>query len=107
MSLKDQMQKDVGRVFFRMDHFAEQHKLNGRMIPMIVEYYTITGKSLSSIEGVFNYNCTIHFPKKEMKRLPRRQEKITIDEETNVFVVENVSHDMGVITLMLRGEGSV
>lgn len=99
------MQKDVGRVFFREDHFAEVHILNGKAIKMIIEYFTITGKALSSIEGVFNFNCTIHFPKKEMKRLPKRNEEITLDDKK--FVIENVSHDMGVLTLILQGEGSI
>lgn len=105
MTLREQMQKDVGRVFFREDHFAEEHNLNGMLIPMIIEYFTITGKALSSIEGVFNYNCTIHFAKKYSKELPKRGSRIKLDG--NEFVIEMVAHNMGVVTLMLQGDDSV
>lgn len=105
MSLKEQMQKDVGRVFFRKDHFAEEHLLNGVKIPMIIEYFTITGKALSSIEGVFNYNCTIHFSKSFMKELPKRNSRMTLNKKE--YVVEAVAHNMGVVTIMLQGEDSV
>lgn len=105
MTLREQMQKDVGRVFFREDHFAEQHILNNASIPMIVEYFTITGKALSSIEGVFNYNCTIHFSKKHVKTLPKRGSTIKLDGKE--FFIEMVAHNMGVLTLMLQGDDSV
>lgn len=104
MTLKQQMQKDVSRVFLRLDHFAEEHVLNKKTIEMIVEYFTVTGKALSSIEGVFNYNCTIHFAKKEMKRLPKRQEKVTLDEKE--YIIEAVAHDMGIVTLTLTRDDS-
>lgn len=105
LNLKTQMIKDISNTFFNENEFTERHRLNNAVVPMIVEYFTLSGKSLTSIEGIQHYNCTIHFPSKYYKGIPKRYSKISLDGIE--MTVDGGGHDMGVTTIVLRGDASL
>lgn len=97
MALKDNIQRDIGKVFFRTDDFASSHVIDGVAIDCMIDSDVIKerqGRSSSEFaEGVYSGEKVIYCKASDVDT-PSRGQVIDVDNEifqvTAVDVVDGV-----------------
>lgn len=97
MALKDNIQRDIDKVFFRTDDFVSSHVIDGEIVNCIIDADVIKerqGRSASEYsEGVYTGEKVIYCKASDMT-VPSRGQVIDVDGDifqvTSVDVVDGV-----------------
>ena len=110
-AFKDQIDRDVGMVFFNCEEFAENHNLNGVECACIIESPTTQEKLINSAdysgyEGIHGEVLIIHVKQTELSKLP--EERMPIEGQIfrvddAIYKVASCVEEMGVLTITLGG----
>lgn len=100
MSFKDQIAKDIDKVFLNLDDFAESHVVEGAKITCVIstdaQNKIINGRILGQIEAdTFLYAKTEDAPR-------YRSPESIINVDGKEMVVVKWSESMGVVVIALR-----
>lgn len=103
-SFKEQLEKDSDNTFFNPDEFAEPHKIDGKVIPVVVDNESLIrlnmGKTVNS-DGIFTDSIIIFVQKKYLDYEPVIGQ--VMDYDGVIYPVASVLSDAGGYTLILRG----
>ena len=94
---KDFVAQDVSRVFINLNEFAEEHDINGCLIPCVIDT-NVTLEAEASLEGVFLNAVTIHLPEFALEVCPVEGEVLSLDE--SLHIVRSVSRESGVLVIV-------
>ena len=106
MSFKDIIANDL-KIFNNPDEFAEIKRVeyNGKEyhIPLILDNFTSERDRIRRddyAEGVYLYDAMVCFAEADMGGAPRKNVRITIEDE--LYVITSVSREMGELVLYLN-----
>ncbi|UPK45887.1 hypothetical protein [Paenibacillus pabuli] len=113
MKLRDVIQRDIDRVFFNTEEFAELHdwqnnpnnKATSRRIPMMFEAFTLDGRPLQSFDGIAIHNATVHVSHAQLAYTPSRSEFIRLDGR--LYKIVSVGNGDGVLKIILTSDDDV
>ncbi|MEK3873725.1 MULTISPECIES: hypothetical protein [unclassified Paenibacillus] len=97
-SFKDQLARDVENVFMNLEEFANEHTIDGRTMPVIVD----ASDNLSPLdyaEGVSVLRKIIHVESATLGYTPRKGQVINFDGDRFTVALVNDAAGMFVITL--------
>lgn len=102
MALKDNIQRDIGKIFFRTDDFASSHVIDGVAIDCVIDSDIIKerqGRSSSEFaEGVYSGEKVIYCKASDMDTPSRGQ---VIDVDSEIFQVTAVDVVDGVLEITI------
>lgn len=102
MALKDNIQRDIEKVFFRTDDFASSHFIDGKTVNCIIDADVIKerqGRSASEYsEGVYAGEKIIYCKASDMETPSRGQ---VIDVDGDIFQVVAVDIVDGVLEITI------
>jgi len=107
MSLKEQMKRDLKRVFHNADEFADMVKVeyNGKVYDILVVIDSEGAKerqrgAKDNADGIFIADLTVYINYCDLKTMPRKEQKIKISG--NRYNILKTAFDAGSITLDLE-----
>lgn len=103
-TFKEQLEKDMDDIFFNLDEFAENHIIDGKEIPVVVDNDRIIELSLGkSVEtrGIFTDDILFFVLKKYLDYEPCAGQHMTFDGVT--YPISDVKEDFGGYTIILSG----
>ena len=95
-AFKDAIAADIKNVFINTDEFADEHDINGVMIPCVISDDMTAGAS-ASLEGIFLNTLTIHVSKDDLDEIPVEGELLRVNG--SMHVVRSVSNEMGMLVI--------
>lgn len=102
MALKDNIQRDIGKVFFRTDDFASSHVIDGVAIDCVIDSDIVKERqdraSAEFAEGVYSGEKVIYCKASEINK-PSRGQVIDVDNE--IFQVTAVDIVDGVLEITI------
>lgn len=103
MSFKEQLQKDIEKVFFNADEFSEIHTIDGKEVRAIIDNLELLERAKSSIhtDGIYTSQTLIYIPKVDYGARPPVGKKILLDGKKHYKIVEVVEEN-GVYSLTLE-----
>ncbi|GIO39068.1 hypothetical protein J41TS12_39290 [Paenibacillus antibioticophila] len=113
LNFKDQLAKDVQNVFMNPLEFAEMHEVTTatpnrgvlkRMLPMIIEKFTLDGKPVQHADGVSVHNVVVHISPDVLAYTPRVDQAFVLDGAT--YDVKGISNDTGIFKIVLQANGA-
>lgn len=103
-SFKEQLEKDMDTIFFNPNEFAENHMIDGKEIPIVVDNDRIIELSLgktTETRGIFTDDIMFFVLKKYLDYEPCAGQHMTFDGET--YPISDVKEDFGGYTIVLSG----
>ena len=102
MTLKDNIQRDIGQVFFKTTEFAGSHVIDGVAIDCIIDSDVIKERQARSTsefaDGVYAGEKTIYCKASDMEKPSRGQ---VIDVDGDIFQVTAVDIVDGVLEITI------
>lgn len=95
-AFKDAIAADIKNVFINTDEFAEEHDINGVMIPCVISD-DLTAGANASLEGVFINTLTINVSKDALNEVPVEGELLRVNG--SLHIVRSVSDEMGMLVI--------
>lgn len=99
-AFKDAVQADVKAVFINLEEFAEDHNVNGIIMPCVVDKNILAETEQESIIGVFVNTITLSVATADLLRPPVEGEIMRLDGE--IYIVRSVSDESGVLVIVLE-----
>lgn len=103
MSFKNQLQRDVDKVFFNLDEFCDSHVINGKAMVALIDdnkLFESPSSGNPQILGVFGGQTTLYVKADQYGSVPKRGALITIDGQR--FTVSGVTVEMGVYQITVE-----
>jgi hypothetical protein len=94
MSLKSVISEDIENVFFNTDEISDEAIIDGKPVPIILDNDSLNGKSEIYTQGLAEGEQLIFIKEKDLLRLPKPGERITIGKEQ--WYVRHVITNSGV-----------
>lgn len=104
MSFHDMVRKDLDRVFFNLEEFAELHVINGFEMPCVIDRDENTDATVRSVMGVYASAIELRVRASDLKRLPKEGEPLSLDGQT--YFVAEASSEMGLYVIVLQAHRS-
>lgn len=99
MSFKDMVAADIGATFLDLDSFGELYRIEGREIPIVIDNDELIkrqgGQDLAVAES-----STLFYARAE--DLPRRTPNQSLNVNGRECIIDSISVDMGIATVVLR-----
>lgn len=107
MTFKDQIQEDIGKVFFNPDEFSELHSVNGKKIPCMIDNMEhidrqkryMYNRSLYA-DGVYLKEVLIYVKAEDYGPLPRNGALLTMDGKG--YKVTDTIEENGIYSISLE-----
>lgn len=103
-SFKEQLEKDMDSTFFNLDEFAENHNIDGKEIPVVVDNDRIIELSLGKMvetRGIFTDDILFFVQKKYLDYEPCAGQHMSFDGR--IYPISDVKEDFGGYTIILSG----
>ena len=102
MNFKEQLDKDLN-VFINIDEFAEQHELDGKLLPVVVDgddFKEFSGilEMENAMRGIFQTTLTVYVKSSDFEK-PDVGSRLTLDDKS--YFVTSVSESAGVLKIVL------
>ena len=104
MSFKEQLQKDIEKVFFNADEFSEIHTIDGKEVRAIIDNLELIERQAGAkayTDGIYTSQTLIYIPKVDYGARPPVGKKILLDGKKHYKIVEVVEEN-GVYSLTLE-----
>ena len=96
---RDALERDVHRVFFNEEEFAERHILgDDGLVPCILDTEVIAAGTYGSREGVLSNTLTVYVPTEYLSVIPVTGQPFSVDG--SLHIVRSVSVEMGVLVIV-------
>ena len=107
-AFREQVAADISNVFINADEFAEEHDIDGRPYICVVESPTdretfLQGiRSYDGYDGIHGKMCIVHIKKDDLDEPPPEGQPLKLDGE--IYTVNQIIDDMGMLSIVLHGE---
>ena len=99
MSLKDQIARDNRTLFFSLDEFGSAHTLAGREVTGLLDVDQAQAGRFAAAFGDLSY-CTFYALESDLEGLSLQVGRtITLDQR--LYIIQQVSHEEGIVLLTL------
>lgn len=104
---KEQGSFDIKATFLDLGEFAEQHEINGVSYTCIVQQVSSNdeltiNRNSDYYPGLYGNVKTINIAKDDLPEVPVYSQRIWLDGD--IFTVESVADDMGLLTVIVVGD---
>lgn len=100
---KKQVAADNEKVFLNDLEFADTHVINGTVCKAVVQNITVTGPVTDVTDilanQIYQDKMQVHVLKSSLPEVPAEGMAFYMDDK--MYLVENVSDDMGILTIIL------
>lgn len=106
-TFKELAYEDIGRTFFNMAEFGEEHDIDGQKMPAVIDAYSLHSRSRGAFEG-WNSDgtelasegiLTAYIPRQSLGKQPREGARMDLDGRP--FRVRSAVSEGGVYVLTL------
>ncbi len=109
MGFREELVRDLDRVFLAPGEFGEEVEFDGRRIRAVVE--SVPADALGRgerkgdpLRGVFDVSVLLYCRKEDFPRMPVTGERVNLNGD--VFVVRRVADEMGMLVVALEANES-
>ena len=102
MGFKEQVEKDIDKVFFLTDEFAESVIIDGKPVPIILDNDALQGVSELYAIGLAEGEQFIFIKEKDMLRLPQPGDELSKDGKK--WYVRHAVCEMGIFAIRIGRE---
>ena len=96
-AFKNAIAADIKNAFINTDEFADEHEINGVMIPCVIDKNITATANGEQLEGVFLNALTIYVDAADIVA-PVEGELLRVDG--SLHIVRKVSNEMGVLEIV-------
>lgn len=100
MSFKDQIALDLDNVFFNLDEFAEEHRIEGAVIPVVCDNDQLNKLKKGQIIGLVEADMLIMAKEMDLPKNLDPGRLLNVDGREMIIV--NSGRDMGLAEVALR-----
>lgn len=102
MSFKEQVMRDLDKIFINTKEFAQEHDLNCTVCNAVLEGLTTkerSARAAENYEGMFKSALIVHVRAGDLPEVPPHGEIFRVDGK--VYMVDTCDEEMGLLTIGL------
>lgn len=109
MTFKDLMQRDVKKTFLNLSEFGEEHMVDGKKMPVVVDSYELTErekKESQHMDGIYKNQKLVYVAASDFGKLPAQGSKLTLDGK--MYTVSDAVSEGGLYSITIeanKGKG--
>ena len=99
-AFKEQVANDIYNVFLNLDEFAEEHLIEGKTIPVVIDDDDLTEKKKGQILGIVEADMLIYGKASDFPKYMNNGRFLNVDNRE--MIVVKSAYDMGMIEVALQ-----